>query len=385
MDKSYYKKILVVILCALMMIIPIFCLGSYGDIFFIALFFFLIITLLILNIFLKNKEDIINFVIINSFILSLILSLLFKIYLVLEICNKFNFENIRLLYLNSEFVISIIKNFIIYYILLIISFSSIIDLINIEFYKQDDIDNLRNIFINKGAIIKEKEISLIKQKNINKDLLNYLVKRKIIIENNYKYYYSLENEYNIKKKKIIVIMFIVIILIISIFGYILLKNNKKNISNIEINNQVIIENEYEELLPKIIDIKIKSSYMEYIDSEKEGSSWFYIPKSDLSGDSGYINVYYFERDSLYSIDLIEYLKNDIESNGGKIIGYSYFKNNYLLDVLSFTWQNGEYIDYIYYIFGNNGYIGGVDIMDFNNCEQLQKDGLEVVKNFKWNN
>lgn len=382
MDKNYLKKILVVILYGLIMIIPLLCLTIYNDIFFLVLFFFLIIALLLFKIFFKNKEDIAYLIIIIAFILSLMISLLFKFFLVIDIYHNINMENLQLLYLNNEFITSIIKNFLICYILLLIGFSSIFDLTNIEFYYEQDLENIRNMFLN------NKEISLKRKKNINQELFNSLRKRKIIIEVNDKYSYSLDKEYQFKKNNILVIMSIIIIMIIAsflIFNYMILKNNKKNIANnYQENNQEIVE-EYEQLLPKIIDFKIKSSYSEFIDEEKEGTSWFYIPKKDLSGDSGYINVYYLKEDTIYSIDLIAHLKKEIEKDGGMVVGYSYFKNNYDLDVLSFIWENGEYTDYIYYIFGNNGYIGGVDIMDFNNSQELQKDGLDIVKNFKWNN
>ena len=314
--------------------------------------------------------------------------------LVVQNDASFTIENIKYLYSNSDFVSAIMRDYAVSVLFTFLGISGVVtsirNQINYSDSKDDikfnfnngnnkkDKDKLREYFVSKNAIDENNMIEITNESGININTLVLLTNQGIVIKKDNKYYFSLEQEAKNKRNSKIAIIVIVSILVI-MFGlgiYLSSKNNDSDLNN--------SDNENNEVQPaqKNINVSIKDSYREYVDSDNE-NSWFYMPKKDLSGESGFLNVYYFEGVATYSEDWALQVKTNLENSGGKVLKYEHLKNNHNLDVLKYDYQYENYIDYIYYIFGNNGYIGVVEVVDYDNNETLQKDGLEIVKDYKW--
>lgn len=308
--------------------------------------------------------------------------------LVVQNDASFTIENIKYLYSNNEFFSAIMHDYVISVLFTFLGISGIIMSINNQIKNSDNPNNLkfdfnngnnkkdkekvREYFISRNAI-NENNLIDVDNNEININTLNLLIQQGIVVKKDNKYYYLIEKEAKIKRNSKIVII-IVVAFVLIIFGLGLFFENKEEDS--------IINDEQEKIkvVEKNINVIINDSYREYVDDENE-FSWFYVPKKDLSGESGFINVYYFESKTEYSKEWALQVKSNLEENG-KVVKYEYFKNNYNLDVVSYDYEIDDYIDYIYYILGDN-YIGVVEVIDYKGNKTLQTDGKNIAMNYKW--
>ena len=397
MEKSYVKGIIGGLIGGLIATIPWIVAYVYGNMILSLLAIIVAMGVLKGYQLLNGKVDKkLSLIVVIISLICITIATLFIIPGLLVVQNdaSFTIENIIYLYSNSDFVSAIMRDYAVSVLFTFLGISGVVtsirNQINYSDSKDDikfnfnngnnmkDKDKLREYFVSKNAIDENNMIEITNESGININTLVLLTNQGIVIKKDNKYYFSLEQEAKNKRNSKIAIIVIVSILVI-MFGlgiYLSSKNNDSNLNN--------SDNENNEVQPaqKNINVSIKDSYREYVDSDNE-NSWFYMPKLDLSGESGFLNVYYFEGVATYSEDWALQVKTNLENSGGKVLKYEHLKNNHNLDVLKYDYQYENYIDYIYYIFGNNGYIGVVEVVDYDNNETLQKDGLEIVKDYKW--
>lgn len=139
-----------------------------------------------------------------------------------------------------------------------------------------------------------------------------------------------------------------------------------------------------EYLPKDVTFTIPNSYKEY-KSEEEVNSWYYIPKKDLSGSSGVIEVLVYKGDNFLK-DFNETKKSFSEAlEGYSILNTDDYKNSNNYQVLKYVVDFDEYIEYLFYVFREDEYavIIGYDYSKMKNND-IEKTTIEMANSFKWN-
>ena len=193
-----------------------------------------------------------------------------------------------------------------------------------------------------------------------------------IVKKDDKYYYSINNEKKSHQKNIIVIAVLLLIFIISIFIVI---NNNDNKNNTDTPNNDL-------QVSKDISYTIPNTYKEFARKDEE-NSWYYLPKSDLSGYSGYINLDYFDSDISYSITWVENIKTYFETNyEAKTEKTDYFKNSNNLDVAQFNFSIKDYKDIVYYVFYENK-MAVIEVIDYGKGNNIQEDAKKLVDSLMW--
>jgi flagellar basal body-associated protein FliL len=296
--------------------------------------------------------------------------------------GTFDIANIKLLYGNDEFFKALMGDYAISILFTFLGISGVVSSIRRQIINNQDVnisfsdnnsrknrEKVREYFVSRGATSENNLIQLDKNSDINMETVNSLMADHIIIKKDDMYYFNVEEDDKLKKsqKKTLVITSVILVAVISAFivMFIFINNSEKNSG--------------------IAYYDIPKSY-EKIDDDENENSWFYLPKSDQSGDSGYFTVYYLDGDYVYSSLFVESAIEGFQSyeDFKEINDSKYFKNDNKLDVMYFSVAFQEYTDYVYYIFGD-GRIGIVEVFDYNNNESLQKDGRKTVDSFKWNN
>ena len=389
MGKSYIKGIIGGLLGGLITTIPWIIAYAYGNMILSLLAIIVAIGVLKGYQLLEGKIDkklpiivaILSFVCITLATLVIIPCLL-----LMKDGVSFTIENIKYLYSNDEFLSAIMRDYAVSILFTFLGISGVIvsiknqinnseSLENIKFdfnngNNKNDKEKVREYFVSKNAINEENLLSVTKESGLNLNTVDLLIKQGVVIKKDDKYYYSLDKGKKYNRNSKIITIFVCAMLAISLV-FIVIGNTSDDAKN---NDEV-------QFVEKNINVSINDNYREYIDDENE-YSWFYMPKKDLSGESGFINVYYFASNITYSEDFTNQVKTNLEGSGGKVLKYEHFKNNHNLDVLRYDYQYENYVDYIYYIIGK-GNIGVVEVLDYKNNKTLQKDGLEIVKNYKW--
>lgn len=301
-------------------------------------------------------------------------------------------QNLHLLYTDDIFIAGMIRDYIITIIFTFLGISGVISSIKKQIQEnkatdkikvnlstgnvKKDIEKIKNYFITNNAITEESAIS-IENSGINIDILNMLVTQKIIIKTIDKYYYVEETEKKLKRRNAIVTA-IIIIIIFALIGLGTIINSKDS------DKKDLLE-EANDKLSTIKDVlfSIPNAYKEY-PNEDEENSWYYVPKNDISGESGYINVCYFDSEIQYSDGLIDNIKTELETYEGVIdVEFSSsFKNNFGYNVILYNITYNDFVWQLYYIFGD-GKMAIIDVIDPDTNENLREDGRNIANSFMW--
>lgn len=295
--------------------------------------------------------------------------------------------NIKLLYSESSFLSAIMRDYAISIVFTILGISGVIasikkqindgevDKIKIDLSNgnnKKEKEKIKKIFVSHNALDELNMLDQDKLKDINENTLNILINQHIIVKKDDKYYYSINNEKKSHQKNIIVIAVLLLIFIISIFIVI---NNNDNKNNTDTPNNDL-------QVSKDISYTIPNTYKEFARKDEE-NSWYYLPKSDLSGYSGYINLDYFASDISYSITWVENIKTYFETNyEAKTEKTDYFKNFNNLDVAQFNFSIKDYKDIVYYVFYENQ-IAVIEVIDYGKGNNIQEDAKKLVDSLMW--
>lgn len=295
--------------------------------------------------------------------------------------------NIKLLYSESSFLSAIMRDYAISIVFTILGISGVIasikkqindgevDKIKIDLSNgnnKKEKEKIKKIFVSHNALDELNMLDQDKLKDINENTLNILINQHIIVKKDDKYYYSINNEKKSHQKNIIVIAVLLLIFIISIFIVI---NNNDNKNNTDTPNNDL-------QVSKDISYTIPNTYKEFARKDEE-NSWYYLPKSDLSGYSGYINLDYFDSDISYSITWVENIKTYFETNyEAKTEKTDYFKNSNNLDVAQFNFSIKDYKDIVYYVFYENK-MAVIEVIDYGKGNNIQEDAKKLVDSLMW--
>lgn len=295
--------------------------------------------------------------------------------------------NIKLLYSESSFLSAIMRDYAISIVFTILGISGVIasikkqindgevDKIKIDLSNgnnKKEKEKIKKIFVSHNALDELNMLDQDKLKDINENTLNILINQHIIVKKDDKYYYSINNEKKSHQKNIIVIAVLLLIFIISIFIVI---NNNDNKNNTDTPNNDL-------QVSKDISYTIPNTYKEFARKDEE-NSWYYLPKSDLSGYSGYINLDYFVSDISYSITWVENIKTYFENNyEAKTEKTDYFKNSNNLDVAQFNFSIKDYKDIVYYVFYENQ-MAVIEVIDYGKGNNIQEDAKKLVDSLMW--
>lgn len=295
--------------------------------------------------------------------------------------------NIKLLYSESSFLSAIMRDYAISIVFTILGISGVIasikkqindgevDKIKIDLSNgnnKKEKEKIKKIFVSHNALDELNMLDQDKLKDINENTLNILINQHIIVKKDDKYYYSINNEKKSHQKNIIVIAVLLLIFIISIFIVI---NNNDNKNNTDTPNNDL-------QVSKDISYTIPNTYKEFARKDEE-NSWYYLPKSDLSGYSGYINLDYFASDISYSITWVENIKTYFETNyEAKTEKTDYFKNSNNLDVAQFNFSIKDYKDIVYYVFYENK-MAVIEVIDYGKGNNIQEDAKKLVDSLMW--
>lgn len=295
--------------------------------------------------------------------------------------------NIKLLYSESSFLSAIMRDYAISIVFTILGISGVIasikkqindgevDKIKIDLSNgnnKKEKEKIKKIFVSHNALDELNMLDQDKLKDINENTLNILINQHIIVKKDDKYYYSINNEKKSHQKNIIVIAVLLLIFIISIFIVI---NNNDNKNNTDTPNNDL-------QVSKDISYTIANTYKEFARKDEE-NSWYYLPKSDLSGYSGYINLDYFDSDISYSITWVENIKTYFETNyEAKTEKTDYFKNSNNLDVAQFNFSIKDYKDIVYYVFYENK-MAVIEVIDYGKGNNIQEDAKKLVDSLMW--
>ncbi|MGN1323825.1 MAG: hypothetical protein ACI4VR_01265 [Bacilli bacterium] len=295
--------------------------------------------------------------------------------------------NIKLLYSESSFLSAIMRDYAISIVFTILGISGVIasikkqindgevDKIKIDLSNgnnKKEKEKTKKIFVSHNALDELNMLDQDKLKDINENTLNILINQHIIVKKDDKYYYSINNEKKSHQKNIIVIAVLLLIFIISIFIVI---NNNDNKNNTDTPNNDL-------QVSKDISYTIPNTYKEFARKDEE-NSWYYLPKSDLSGYSGYINLDYFASDISYSITWVENIKTYFETNyEAKTEKTDYFKNSNNIDVAQFNFSIKDYKDIVYYVFYENQ-IAVIEVIDYGKGNNIQEDAKKLVDSLMW--
>jgi len=299
--------------------------------------------------------------------------------------------NFKLLYADSEFAGAIIGDYIMSLLFTILGISGVfasikkqvnngsqkIDLnYNENAVSDEDRTQIKEIFVKYNALDKHNAISketLLRENEDLEEKINYLVSIGIIKIYKKDYYYNEKNENKkVSKTKSWVIIAIVfaVLLGVGIFSSSLSDDNQKETT----------EN-------RVITYSIPKGYQEYDYDDETGTGWYYLPKKDLSGDSGGIDVSYAtDATLLENIDVLkDSINNSFTTAGYKVISSNDAENDKGYKVLEYVIEIEDYKEYIYYIFNDDDYaiVDGIEYTDKkdNTVESATK---EIANSLKWN-
>lgn len=286
--------------------------------------------------------------------------------------------NLKFIYSDSEFISALIKDYIISLIFTFLGIMMIISnlkkSVNLESDKTDlnnqetniseeKKEEILNYFIRNKAHTKKTGIFEDELVNEFKDIedINYLVSINVLTKYKDVYYYVLPSVKN-KRSKIITLVVIIIL-----FGIGILFSDSSN-SDIDTGNRVV---EYD----------LPSDYIEY---ENEYDGWYYVPKTDISGNFGGIDVSFDEVD--YSFSGIEEFMSIVSESfkDYSITSTSNYVNDLGNAVAVYKLDFPDYEEYIYYVIKDNKYA----IIDGINNKENLKNSLEstvksIADSFDW--
>ncbi len=285
-------------------------------------------------------------------------------------------NNFKYLYSDSDFLVGILKNYVISIIFTFLGISGVIGSI-----KNQVANDSKNIKIDLKTADNKKEKMLIKNilvehgakdsnnvyvfndnDKINENTLNFLLANGEVVKVNDGYYYDDKKESADKKqlKKTIIIFSIIFVVFLGLGIYF-------NLSNKESDNN------------ELIKYSVPSGYIKYDD--KEGG-YYYLLEDDLSGEIGYIDIYNLEGNYEYSVDYIDRIKSNIETEC-EIIEYEIYTNNYNHHVAYFKLNYDDYTAAVYYIFSGSD-LGAIEVINYSDNSKLYSDSKDIANDFTWN-
>ena len=291
-------------------------------------------------------------------------------------------SNFAYLYQSSEFVRGSIIDYIVSIVFTLLGISGVIKSIKGQVENNNDgkikidLSNgnsqknrllVKNLLLDKGAIDRESAINFTEGDKVNNNTLNILISQGLVVkvEDN-KYYYDKEKEvlFNKQNNKTVVVIMVIVLTFLGLLAYFAISNN-----NEEDNQEV----------ERVLKYSVPTGYKEYDDGE---GGYYYVPTGDLTGESGYIDVYYLDGEYIYTDDFVNDIKTNVEDDG-KVLSIDEFTNKYNHKVVSFVVEIDDYITTVYYIFSGSD-LGVVEVTDYIDNKKLNSDGKEIANNFTWN-
>lgn len=306
----------------------------------------------------------------------------------LLLINEFgttSLANYKLLFETNEFVGGLIGDYVISLLFTVLGISGVIAKIKNQvnmgsekidlnfqesFISDEKLNEIKDVFVKLNATDKNNAISK-DMINANIEIENielmrlfqkgYLKKSK----GNYYFNTKLKDKNNKKKTYIIWIACIFIIFTVGVLTNLGGNDNNKT-------------------KEKDVTYNISSDYQEY---DNEYNGWYYVPKKDLSGYSGIIDVSTQKDDWKYdSLDEVKEIFDEIMEKNYNVIKKDNYENNNGYYTLEYSLKFDEYEEYIYYLFNdkNNEY-AIIDGINYN--EKYNKDIIDTTKKiadtFKW--
>ncbi len=299
--------------------------------------------------------------------------------------------NFKLLYADSEFAGAIIGDYIMSLLFTILGISGVFASIKKQVnngsqkidlnYNENAVSNeeraqIKEIFVKYNALDKHNAINkdtLLRENEDLEEKINYLVSIGIVKIYKKEYYYNEKNEnkkVNKTKSWVIIAIVFAVLLGIGIFSSSLSDNNQKEVTE----NRVITYN-----IPK--------GYQEYDYDDETGTGWYYLPKKDLSGESGGVDVSYAtDATLLENIDVLKGSLNDSFTTAGyKVISSNDTENDKGYRVLEYVITIENYKEYIYYIFNGDDYaiVDGIEYADKKDST-VETATKKIANSLKWN-
>lgn len=354
-----------------------------------------------------NKLPII-LMILTIFVVSIMIFAFLPATLLIKFRLPINFEEINAIYANRNIVINLLEDYLLslvfgvlgaYVVGSITKKKLLLNISNINLFSSDNkekqdfkekaITILKPAFEKYGSIQKEKTITKeelladIKETNFN-DYFNYLRQLGIVKKYKGKYYYSTDDENNIKihysMAKIIAIMCAVVLLAVAIlFSFGLIKNREvKKVYNDDVSFKIdtswnLLEDYTEET---------GWVYYNYLGEESEEDSIYAYPST--------IGIAY-EKESSGTYNSISELKSILEQYINEYLGTQYsvslFTTSKGYDALELTTSYDTGVEFDYYIYKDGkiacitaiSYTADDDVLD-----ELEEDAKDVVDSFEWN-
>lgn len=354
-----------------------------------------------------NKLPII-LMILTIFVVSIMIFAFLPATLLIKFRLPINFEEINAIYANRNIVINLLEDYLLslvfgvlgaYVVGSITKRKLLLNISNINLFSSDNkekqdfkekaITILKPVFEKYGSIQKDKTITKeelladIKETNFN-DYFNYLRQLGIVKKYKGKYYYSTDDENNIKihysMAKIIAIMCAVVLLAVAIlFSFGLIKNREvKKVYNDDVSFKIdtswnLLEDYTEET---------GWVYYNYLGEESEEDSIYAYPST--------IGIAY-EKESSGTYNSISELKSILEQYINEYLGTQYsvslFTTSKGYDALELTTSYDTGVEFDYYIYKDGkiacitaiSYTADDDVLD-----ELEEDAKDVVDSFEWN-
>ncbi len=354
-----------------------------------------------------NKLPII-LMILTIFVVSIMIFAFLPATLLIKFRLPINFEEINAIYANRNIVINLLEDYLLslvfgvlgaYVVGSITKKKLLLNISNINLFSSDNkekqdfkekaITILKPVFEKYGSTQKEKTITKeelladIKETNFN-DYFNYLRQLGIVKKYKGKYYYSTDDENNIKihysMAKIIAIICAVVLLAVAIlFSFGLIKNSEvKKVYNDDVSFKIdtswnLLEDYTEET---------GWVYYNYLGEESEEDSIYAYPST--------IGIAY-EKESSGTYNSISELKSILEQYINEYLGTQYsvslFTTSKGYDALELTTSYDTGVEFDYYIYKDGkiacitaiSYTADDDVLD-----ELEEDAKDVVDSFEWN-
>ena len=354
-----------------------------------------------------NKLPII-LMILTIFVVSIMIFAFLPATLLIKFRLPINFEEINAIYANRNIVINLLEDYLLslvfgvlgaYVVGSITKRKLLLNISNINLFSSDNkekqdfkekaITILKPVFEKYGSIQKDKTITKeelladIKETNFN-DYFNYLRQLGIVKKYKGKYYYSTDDENNIKihysMAKIIAIMCAVVLLAVAIlFSFGLIKNREvKKVYNDDVSFKIdtswnLLEDYTEET---------GWVYYNYLGEESEEDSIYAYPST--------IGIAY-EKESSGTYNSISELKSILEQYINEYLGTQYsvslFTTSKGYDALELTTSYDTGVEFDYYIY-KDGKIACITAISYTAddvvLDELEEDAKDVVDSFEWN-
>lgn len=294
--------------------------------------------------------------------------------------------NFKLLYETTEFKAAIIKDYIISLLFTFLGISGVIssiryqvkngsEKIDLNYNKNkvsdERIEEIKETFVKLNAIDKTSAIPkdiLISNIDIDDLEIMYLIQSNYIKKYKKNYYFDTKENKKTSKKRTYIIWIVCIVIIFTVG---ILSNIGSKDNNYKDNN-------------KDVTYSISSNYQEY-KNETEKDGWYYVPKKDLSGESGIIDIIVLKKDfESNSNKETKELFDEMMENYYKVTKKSGYKSKNGYYTLEYTLDFDDYYEYVYYLFNGNEYaiIDGINYTAKPN-QDIISSTKKIADTFEW--